>query len=42
MKKLFDTNEDYWKWFEEKSEENFIKDYFGEIKEGEENEQIRI
>ena len=29
----FDTNEEYWRWFEKKDEERALDDYFG--KEGE-------
>ncbi len=29
----FNTNEEYWRWFENKQEEKVIKDYFGEVEE---------
>ena len=31
MKQKFDTNEEYWIWFEEKQNEKTLNDYFGEV-----------
>ena len=29
----FDTNEEYWRWFEKKQEEKVVNDYFMEVEE---------
>jgi len=28
-KPKFDTNEEYWRWFEKKDQERMLNDYFG-------------
>ena len=34
-KKKFDTNEEYWRWYEEKEEQKTLNDYFIEEVEDE-------
>jgi len=35
MKPKFDTEEEYWRWFEKKREEQILNEYFGEIRKEE-------